>query len=200
MQGFIKKCWKVLLGYILSLMVFGIFSYFFLSVSGSKFNLYLPYFCFVTFLLAYFLIYSDMKKAAQIEKRSPDETKPHPLKGLAYGATAFSPVALLELLSAVIVFNDKLTDHAKHIAVNILMGPLYFMIRIFNESTLGYVLATLIIPLTAMLGYLAGYYKIELFGVKKASTEQAGEPFKKSPWNPTLKNPGAGRKKKFTKS
>jgi hypothetical protein len=198
-MNYVKNGWKVLFNYILILILFSIFSYIFLVFSGTNFNTYLPYYCFGTFIFAYLLIYADMKRLGEKEKKPQNELKPYPLKGFFYGLAGFLPIIVLEAVSVVVVFSDKSINHIKHIGINILMGPLYFIIRIFHESPLGYVIASLAIPVVAMLGYMAGYYGWNLFKyLKKEKAKPVEKGFTRSPWNPTVK-PTRAKKKKTVK-
>jgi len=200
MKDYVRNSAKVLFNYVLSLIVFAIFAYIFMSLAGSSFNSLLPFYCFVVFLFVFFLVYSDMKKLAEKEKKPQYELNPYPLKGLVYGALGFLPIAVLELISVFIVFEDKMVDHLKHVAVNVLMGPLYFIIRILGEKPLGYILASLVIPLLAMLGYMAGYFGVSPFKfLKKTDAKPVGKGFQKSPWNPTNRPSGTAAKKKKKK-
>lgn len=197
-MSYVKNGSKVLFGYLVSLLVFGIFIYVFISLAKDNMYVLLPYYSLLFFLLAFSIIYSDMKKLAEKEKKPQYDLKPYPVKGLVYGAIGFLPVALLEVISVFLVFGDQMADRIKHLAVNTLMGPLYFIIRMAGEAPIGYILASLAVPVIAMLGYMAGYYG---FNVKKAlkktdENQNTQQVFKKSPWNPTNKAAAAPVKKK----
>jgi H+/Cl- antiporter ClcA len=86
----------------------------------------------------------------------------------------------------------------RHLFVNTLLGPLYFLFGAMNESVVGYILSLLMLPFIAMLGYLAGFYGISIIGKvfwkKEAEQERT---FTKSPWNPTNNaKKGSVKKKK----
>lgn len=197
-MNYIKNGLKVLVGYCISLIVFGVFIYVFLSLAKDNTNTLLPYYSLLMFLLVFAIIYSDMKKLAEKEKKPQYDLEPHPMKGLLYGFIGFSPIILIEIISVVMVFENQFADRIKHLAVNTLMGPLYFIIKAGNESPMGYISASLIVPLIAFLGYLAGYYGVNITKLVKKSDKnkpaQAG--FTKSPWNPTNKVSSAPIKKK----
>lgn len=200
MKNYIKSSSKVLFDYFVSLIVFVILIYVFLSITKDKFNQLLPFYCMFMFVIAFFIIYSDMKGLALKEKKPQYELKPYPLKGFIYGLIGFIPIILLEVLSVVIQFKDQSANHLKHIFINILMGPPYFIIRYLGERPLGYILATLVIPIVAMLGYMAGYYGFKIgtvFG--KKDVKPVEKSFTKSPWNPTNKVSGTKTKTKKKK-
>ncbi len=188
-MSYIKSGLKVLFGYCISLLVFGIFIYVFLSLAKDNTNALLPFYSLLFFLMAFAIVYTDMKKLAEKEKKPQYDLHPYPLKGLIYGLIGFAPVMLLEIISVFIVFGDQVADRIKHLALNTLMGPLYFIIRAAGGQPIGYILASLVIPLIALLGYLAGYYGFNLTKhLKKEDPGKASQPaFKKSPWNPTNK-------------
>jgi hypothetical protein len=186
MKDLVKNSVKVLIDYSMALLIFVVFIYVYISISGEKYyNTYLPLYCLVMFVLAALIIYSDMKKLAQKEKRPQYELNPYPLKGLVYGLLGFSPIILLEVVGAIIVLPTEFAERIKHLLINTLMGPPYFIIRLTGEAVWGYALASLTIPVLAMLGYLAGFYGIELSRKKKKQLAQPASTFAKSPWNPS---------------
>lgn len=200
MKDWIKGGVKVLVGYAIGLLIFVVFIYVFLSITGTSFNAWLPLYSILLFLLTFAIIYSDMKKLAIKEKKPQYELHPFPLKGLVYGLIGFFPIALLETVFALIRFGTEFAERVKHIGINTMMGPLYFIIRFAGESVPGYIAATLVIPVVAMFGYLAGYYGFELGKHFKKTPPPVQKEFKKSPWNPTTKATGAGKGKKVKKT
>ena len=201
MKNYIKNGAKILYNYVLTLIVFAIFIYVFISATGSSFGTYLPLYSFLLFLLAFFIIYSDTKRVGIKEKRPQYDLKPYPLKGFVYGLVGFIPVALLEIVSVFLVFDAEYANNIKRVALNALMGPLFFIIKAFGKQPLGYVLATLAVPVVSMLGYLAGYYNFNIIKrIKKEDKKFAPKGFEKSPWNPSNKTgTAAGRKKRAQK-
>lgn len=202
MKNYIKNGAKVLYNYALTLIVFAIFIYIFISAAGANFGNYLPYYSFGVFLLAFFIIYSDMKRLALKEKRPQYDLDPYPLKGFVYGLIGVIPIALVEIVSVFMVFDAEFANNIKRIALHSLMGPLFFIIRIFGKQPLGYILATLAIPVVSMLGYLAGYYSFDIIRrIKKEDKKLTTKGFEKSPWNPSNRTRAAkGGKKKVKQS
>lgn len=200
MKDYIKNGAKVLYNYALTLIVFAIFIYIVISAAGSNFGNYLPFYSLLLFLLAFFIVYSDMKRLAAKEKKPQYDLKPYPLKGLVYGLIGFIPVALLEIVSVFLVFDAEFANNIKRIALNSLMGPLFFIIKLFGKEPLGYVLATLAVPVVSMLGYLAGYYNFDIIKrIKKEDKKLAPKGFEKSPWNPSNRTGVARSGKKKVK-
>ena len=201
MKNYIKNGAKILFDYTMVLIVFAIFIYPFMSITKDNFNEWLPLYCILMFLIAFFIIYLDMKELAIKEKRPQYELNPYPLKGLVYGLIGTIPIALLVAVASMIHLENSVADHIKHVAINTFLGPMYFIIRWLKEAPVGYVAAILLLPLLAMLGYLAGFYGIKIMsrlkGRKAATTEKA---FAKSPWNPTnASGANTGKKKKKAK-
>lgn len=198
MKNYVRNGVKVLVDYLIALLIFVILIYIFISLAGNKFITYMPAYSLLIFAFGAFIVYADMKTVAAKEKKPQYELNPYPLKGLVYGLLGFAPIALLELVSVFIRFSAGEYDRLEHVVLNVLMGPLYFMIRLFGEAPLGYVLASLLVPILAMIGYLSGYYGFEINKKKKEQYASQQAAFKKSPWNPsnTVKGKSNGKKKK----
>ncbi len=200
MKMLIKNGMKILADYSMALIVFLIFLYPFFGLTKDNVYVWLPLYSAVFFIFAFAVIYADMKDLAKKEKRPQYELKPYPLKGAVYGLVGMAPVAVLVLVGALLHFSSFTADRIRHLIVNIILGPLYFVYRPLNESLTGYIISMLLLPLIAMLGYLAGFYGIEIFGKvfrKKAAVQE--REFSKSPWNPTnnaKKSSGKKKKKK----
>ncbi len=171
MKNYIKSSLKVLADYGLSLLLFCIF-----VISMYK---YLSVFSFIIFLLMFALIYSDFKKLAIKEKRPHFETVHYPLKGFVLGFLGFLPIMLIEAVYPLINFNDKVLDGIKHVALNAILSPLFWFIKLGNEVWYFYALAPLIVVVITGLGYAAGYYGIEVWAsVKKIFTRTDAVPHK----------------------
>ncbi len=195
MKQYIKTGGKILYDYAMSLIIFVVFLYPFIGLTGENLYTWLPLYCIIVFIFTFILIYADMKALAIKEKKPQYELNPYPLKGLVYGLLAIIPVILIIGMLSLIRFDSSIADRISHLAINTLLGPMYFIIGWMKESILGYAAAILVIPILAMLGYLAGYYGIHIMKTvfKKKTVVQEKE-FTKSPWNPT-----AGRKKPVKK-
>jgi len=199
MKEYFRNCAKVLFNYLSSLIIFVVFLYVFLSLTKERFGEFLPYYSLFVFLLTYFMIYGEMKRLAIKEKKPQYNLHPYPLKGLLYGLMGIVPVALPVAVAALINLGDPIAERIKHLAINTILGPVYFLIKWMNESVLGYAAAILIIPLISALGYLAGYFGIEIMSkiIKKKAPPEKG--FTKSPWNPSNVPSKTSKKKKTGK-
>lgn len=200
MKNYIKNGAKILYSYAIALIVFVIFVYPFMAFTKDNFNVWLPLYCFLMFLFLFFIIYVDMKGLAIKEKRPQYELNPYPLKGLVYGMIGIIPIALPVAVASLIHLENSTVDHIKHVAINTFLGPMYFIIRWLNEAPVGYAAAILLLPLIAMLGYLAGFYGINIMSRLRIKKEVPTEKvFKKSPWNPSNASGTSTKKKKKAK-
>ncbi len=200
MKNFLKSSAKILYNYVMVLIVFAIFIYPFMSITQDNFDKWLPLYSLIMFLFAFMIIYSDMKSLGAKERKPQYELNPYPMKGLVYGLTGTLPIALTVAVAALINLGNDIAERIKHVAINAFLGPLYFLVRWLNEATIGYIAAILLLPLIAMLGYLAGFYGVnimEKIGLKKKAIPE--KRFTKSPWNPTNVADNAGKKKKKAK-
>lgn len=198
MKQYIKTGGKILYDYAMSLIIFIIFLYPFIGLVKDNIYTWLPLYCIIVFLFTSIIIYTDMKALAIKEKKPQYELNPYPLKGLIYGLFAIIPVVLVTGVLSLLHFDDSTMDRLRHLVINTLLGPMYFIVGWMKESFLGYAAAILVIPVLAMLGYLAGYFGIHIIKTvfkKKEVVQDKG--FTKSPWNPTSgqKNPVKKKKK-----
>ena len=196
MGNYIRNSARILYSYALTLILFIVFVYIFITMTGNNFGKLLPLYSLIVFIFSFFIIFSETKRLGLKEKKLLNGLNPYPIKGLVYGIIGFMPVAVLEVVSVFISFGTEFEDHLKHVAVNAIMGPLFFAIKLFDEKPLGYVIASLIIPVVAMLGYMAGYYGFDIKIFKKADKKPETKGFEKSPWNPSKRTGTAGSKRK----
>jgi hypothetical protein len=197
-SNYIRNGAKVLFNYAMSLIVFIIFLYVFLSITKDNFGKYLPLYSILIFLFMFLIVYSDMEMLGIKEKKPQNNMNPYPLKGLVYGLIGTAPIALMIGVAALINLGDL--ERIKHLAINCLLGPMYFFIKWLDESPVGYAAGLLLLPLIAMLGYLAGHYGFNITGKLKKKKVLAGKGFTKSPWNPSnVPAKKTGKKKSGTK-
>ncbi len=161
MKNIIKSSLKVLADYFVSLVIFVIFLYTFFVITKENYSRWIPLYSGINFVLMTSIMYTDLKKLAVKEKRPQYNLNPHPLKGLVLGIIGFLPVIALEIVYAFLNFNDEFKNRIAELALKTLLGPVYVFVRIAGGTTAGYVLASLAVPVVAMLGYMAGYYGFE---------------------------------------
>lgn len=171
MSNYFKNGLKVFFDYCISLIIFVIFLYVFLGLTKDNYSFWIPLYSFINFLLLFSILYGDIKKVAMKEKRPQYDLKPYPMKGLFIGLIGFLPFFLLQLIYPLIIFNDPIYNRVKELVLKTLLGPVYFVVRLFGVTTLGYVVASLLIPIVSMLAYMAGYYGFELKKKKFQSAE-----------------------------
>jgi len=200
MKNYIKNGMKILFNYTIALVLFAIFIYVFMSLAKDNFNEWLPLYSILLFLITFLMIYTDMKSLAVKEKKPQYDLHPYPLKGLVYGMIGTIPIAVIVAVASLIRLENEVIEHVKHVAINTFLGPLYFLIRWLNEAPIGYITAILLLPLIALMGYLAGYYGINIMDKIKKKKPVIEKGFTKSPWNPSsTSGKGSGKKKKKVK-
>jgi hypothetical protein len=154
----------------MTILLFGILLPIISSIAGESVRYVLPYYSFVISVILVLLVYPYMKELAIKEIRPYKDSKPHPLKGLLYGVGAFLPIIIIELVYPFVVFEGQALMEIKPIILNVLMCPLYWIVELLGRSVAAYAVASAVVPVTAMLGYLGGYYGIDLgkyLGMKK---------------------------------
>lgn len=181
MKSFIRTAFRVFYNYIVSLILYLILIFTFIALAKDRYIELIHYYGLIFFAITALLIYSDMNKIALKERKPQYGYKVYPVKGFVYGLVGVIPIAVIVAVASLIKFSDTFLNNLKHVGVNALLGPMYFIIRWQNEEPLGYVLAILILPVVSMLGYLSGYLGIG----KKKRKLKAEEKFVKSPWNPS---------------
>jgi hypothetical protein len=195
MKNFIKSSFKTLTGYLITLLIFCVFLYVFLSITKDNYSTWVPLYSFINFLLLFAILYSDFKQLAIKEKRPQYNLNPYPIKGLVYGAIGFVPIILL--IAAYGIFTLVAAPmRPVDVAVKVLLGPIYWIVRLLGMSIIGYVGAIISVPVLCMLGYLAGFYGFELSKYTKKKVPEKQKEFKKSPWNPTVSASPRPKKKK----
>ncbi len=152
-KSYRKGTVKVLMDYLTFML-----AYVFLIINIMRFVVIekiLDLYSLAVFSLLFVVLYSDMELLGEKDRLAKSEKTGHPLKGFVMGF-----FAILPLIFTVIGFHitgDPQQDRAKELLLNSIMSPLYNFFKLGNETFAGYLLSTLVIPLTSGLGYLAGY-------------------------------------------
>lgn len=162
MKKIIKDSLRVLGDYCISLVIFVIFLYIFFAITKDNYSKWIPLYSVVIFTMLAPMIYSDMRNLAIKEKRPQYNLKPYPLRGLVLGFVGFMPIIVVEIIYLFLNFNNSLLDRIKDLVLKTILGPVYFSVRLAGGTVIAYIIASLVVPVVAMLGYLAGYYGIEL--------------------------------------
>jgi len=161
MKNIIKSSFKVFGDYFVSLIIFVIFLYTFFVITKENYSKWIPLYSGVNFILMVSIMYADMKNLGKKEKRPQYNLSPHPLKGLILGLIGFLPIIILEIVYIFLNFNEEAKNRIAELALKTLLGPVYIFVRLAGGTTFGYILASLVVPVVAMLGYMAGYYGFE---------------------------------------
>jgi hypothetical protein len=161
-MNYIKSGAKVFGDYLISLILFIVFLYPFIVITGESFSNWLPVYSILIFIPMFSILYSNLNSIAKKEKRSEDRLKVYPLKGLIIGLIGFSPVILLEMVYPLIIFDNPAANRLKELVLKTILGPVFFILRFTGTSAVSYAIASLVVPAIAMLGYITGYYDIRL--------------------------------------
>lgn len=177
MKEHLKGSLKVLTAYGAITLIFIVFLPIILNLMSDGSEYWLTVYSGVTFFLMLLMVYGDMKRLAEKERRPQYDLSHYVLKGLVLGLIGFLPVIILELLYPVIVFDDELKNRAKQLVLHTLMGPLFVIIKLGGKTFAAYALASAVVPVTSMLGYMAGLFGFELgvfnkFYARRAKTVQ----------------------------
>jgi hypothetical protein len=170
LKNYLKGSLKVLINYSISLLLFALF-----FITLYK---YLFVYSIVIFVLMFAISYSDMGRLAIKEKRPQYGIPNYPLKGLVYGIAGFLPVILLVIIIPLIPLHVAGLDaeRLKHVAVNTVLSPLYWLLKLGGESRAAYISSCFVVPVISMLGYFAGHQEFELrkfFGMNKKKVNPA---------------------------
>lgn len=190
MKYFVRKALKTSVDYAIVLVIYVIFLYTFVAITGDKFYNWLPVYSVVNFLLLFLILYNDYKMLAMKERKPQYNLNPYRLKGFYMGVLGFLPVVIAVTVLFSIRFEDELAARLAELVAKGFLGPVYFILRAGGETFLTYAGAMFTVPAIAALGYLAGYHNFSirnLFGKKKETTSSVDKAYEPSPWNPAAK-------------
>jgi len=157
-----KGSFRALASYSAGVFLFTFFLIAPLSMENNR-STWISVYSMVFFVFTIIFLYQQMRKTGEFESNHSEE-KTTPFKGLLYGFLGFSPFLLLELIYF-IVFPQIARGTAASVLHAIFrcgFGPMYFIIRFLGYSWYAHVLASIVIPITAFLGYAAGFSGKEL--------------------------------------
>lgn len=173
----IKRGLKITGDYLISLIIFGIFSSIVFSLAQNNLETGIFIFSIVIFLVMFSMIYTSMSDTAFREKRPQYKINPSPYKGFLYGIIGASPILILQLLYYIIQVDEILLTLKRRV-LQALTGPLYWLASLISQEIWAYHVVLVIIPLIAGLGYLAGYHefyitrKLKIFEKLKKKKEK----------------------------
>ena len=158
MRNYFKGGLKVFANYCIALIIFVVFLYIFISIAKDSYSKWIPLYSSIIFISLFSILYSDLKRLAIKEKRPQYDLKPYSFKGLVLGIIGFSPMIVIELIYPFVTFDNATTNRIIELGLKTMMGPVYFMVRLAGGTVYAYAAASLVVPLVAMLGYMAGFY------------------------------------------
>jgi len=177
----IKRALRVTGDYIISLIIFGIFSSIVFSIAEKNIEKGINIFSIIIFLIMFAMIYNNMSDIAYREKRPQYNINPSPYKGFLYGFIGTVPIFLIQLLyylADAIVYIPKEFLVLKRRILQAFTGPLYWLAKLISHEAWAYHIVLFIIPVIAGLGYLAGHYefyimkKLKIFNKIKSKKER----------------------------
>ncbi|MCX7746085.1 MAG: hypothetical protein N2645_04200 [Clostridia bacterium] len=174
MKNYLRSSLKVTLSYLTSLVFFVVLlpALFFIAkkfwADWDKSLEIIHYYSFFVFIAAFYIVYENIRQMCEIEKGVSKDI--YPLKGLVYGILGFLPYILVIGLIYYLPMGSG-ADRIKHVAINTILGPLYFIVRLGKESLISYIAASVVIPFTAALGYMAGYYDFKVAKLLKGGSQ-----------------------------
>lgn len=188
MKYFLRNALRTSLDYLIVLVIFLVFLYTFIAITGEHFTKWLPFYSAINFLILFFILYGDYRQLAIREKRPQYDIKTYPLKGVPLGLVGCVPIVALFIILSVIKTDDELLARLMEIAIDGVLGPLYFIANAIGNSPYAYAVAILMVPVIVTLGYLAGYYDFSLRNALSGKKEvnSKDKAFKPSPWNPSV--------------
>lgn len=181
----IKRGLKITTDYLVSLLIFGIFSSIVFSIAKENIERGITIFSIVIFLVLFSMVYTDMSDIAFREKRPQYAINPPPYKGFLYGFIGIIPIFLLQLLYYIV--NIPVNGDAevlltlKRRILQALTGPLYWLASLISKEVYAYHLVLLLIPIIAGLGYLAGHHefyilrKLKIFDKLRKNAKKPGQ-------------------------
>ncbi len=164
MKNYISGARKVLIDYCV-VMIFD------LVFMAAFIRWIMPYSIVIVIFLS-IIIYSDMKRVGIREKKPTSVASSFPLKGLLLGFIGFSPIIVIELVFLAIALSGNNLSDLQHILLNTSMAPLYSIFKALHEMPVGYALASFVVPVVSMIGYLAGYHGFRVKPISKTPRQE----------------------------
>ena len=157
MKTLIKRSLKTTISYGAGVFLFSFFLIAPISMENNR-NTWIALYSFIFFVFTCIFLYKQMLKEGELETRENDNEKPKWYRGLIYAIVGFSPFLIFEIIYFAIYpgLEASLGANILHAVFRCGFGPMYFMIRLLGYTWYSYLLASVIIPLIAFLGFLSG--------------------------------------------
>jgi hypothetical protein len=173
MKKFLKRSLKTTLAYGAGVFLFTFFLIAPISMENNR-NTWIAVYSFVFFVFTCIFLYKQMWKEGSLEKREYGNLTPPWYKGVFYALAGFSPFLLLEILYFLIypVIDGSFGANVFHVIFRCGFGPMYFIIRLLGYKWYAYLISSVIIPIIAIAGYVAGTMET---GIKNIIAERRRE-------------------------
>lgn len=157
MKYFIKTALTTLKDYMIVDVIFVAFLAIIFGIGKDNLIVWIQGYSFALFLLLLLpILYADNHRLAVKEKRPQYDLHPYPLKGFVYALVSMIPFAVIGAIYPLLTFSEPLYERIKHLLFNCLLGPLYWIVKLGNESTGAYITALAVVPVIAGISYLLG--------------------------------------------
>ena len=143
----LKISFKVLTSYFTSLFLFFMFFIVFLYFAKKSSQTLLPFYSFIHFLILSYLIHKDMKSLYENQHYMKDSPSKRAIRAFVTGLIGFIPYIFICI--ACFVLSIFLPDRSEllNIIYNATYGPIYFLVKLLGDGLLGFIAASLSVPL-----------------------------------------------------
>ena len=163
MKDFLTKAMKTVLDYIIALAIYFIFFLPYITILGDNANDWLWLLSLILFLFLARMLFKDYKSMGRKAPNKEKRLSISALKGFALGLVGITPLILIGLTYFIVNIETPVVKEIVEYGYRkFLFGPVYFIADLLGEGVASYTVAVLAIPVTAMIGYLFGYYNFSL--------------------------------------
>jgi len=155
-KNYINGAWTAFKSYVVIEIIFVLFFLPIINFGKDNLGLWVFIYSIIFFILQMFLLYSDLHRLGIKEKKPQYDLNPYPLKGFVFGIISIIPYAVLGLISIFLTLPDPIAERAKHLIINTLIGPVYWIAKLGNESAAAYIISVLSLAIICGLAYLGG--------------------------------------------
>ncbi len=147
---------KVTTGYILTLILFLIFTLPIITIAKDGMENALTIFSFLIFLFLFYTVYVEMRVIALKEKRPQYNINPPAYKGIFYGIIGIIPLTLFQVILLMLKVPEDFLTFKRRLYQGF-GGPLYWFSKFLGDEPIHYIISFILIIIIAGLGYFAGY-------------------------------------------
>lgn len=175
----IKRALKVTASYFTAFIMTCVLTSCVYFLAGNKTPKVMPWVSFLTFLILFYGVYTEMHSCGFKESRPQYNINPSRFKGLLYGAIGVVPILLVQLVVLCIKVPDQLAVLRWRI-FQLVSGPLYWLARLLGNLPRHYFISLVSVIIMAFLGYIAGHCRfyistwiVQTFGRKRTKNKKA---------------------------